>query len=213
MSIVASVLLIYQLRRSPPSNGKSNTQKGRNRKLKPTAPVRRTGSQKEKLWVFSLPSHSWQRKQQIPSQGFCPRATAGVTTLETQIQKNYRALKCSAGKLGNINLNIHNQTWRWILPASTALQSQCQSNFGVWRQTSEDQTRLILLQISPQEMGSAGDLMFCKAVVIRLKCSLWRADCHCYTWRAWAWSELWSGSCPWKEVCLCCCFKEVFNVF
>lgn len=41
-------------------------------------------------------------------------------------------------------------------------------NLGVKRQTSEDQTRLILLQISPQEMGSAEDLMFCEAVVIRL---------------------------------------------
>lgn len=41
-------------------------------------------------------------------------------------------------------------------------------NLDVKRQTSEDQTRLILLQISPQEMGSAEDLMFFKAVVIRL---------------------------------------------
>lgn len=41
-------------------------------------------------------------------------------------------------------------------------------NLGVKRQTSEDQTRLILLQISPQEMGSAEDLMFFKAVFICL---------------------------------------------
>lgn len=41
-------------------------------------------------------------------------------------------------------------------------------NLSVKRQTSEDQTRLILLQISPQETGSAEDLMFLKAVVIRL---------------------------------------------
>lgn len=41
-------------------------------------------------------------------------------------------------------------------------------SLSVKRQTSEDQTRLILLQISPQEMGSAADLMFFKAVVIRL---------------------------------------------
>lgn len=41
-------------------------------------------------------------------------------------------------------------------------------NWGVKSQTSEDQTRQILLQISPQEMGSAEDLMFSKAVVIRL---------------------------------------------
>lgn len=40
-------------------------------------------------------------------------------------------------------------------------------NLGVKKQTSEDQTRQIL-QISPQEMGSAEDLMFCKAVVIRI---------------------------------------------
>ncbi len=42
---------------------------------------------------------------------------------------------------------------------------------GVKRHTSEDQTRLILHQISPQEMGSAEDLMFFKAVVIRLTAS------------------------------------------
>lgn len=49
-----------------------------------------------------------------------------------------------------------------------ALQFQCQSTWVFKRQTSEDQTRLILLQISPQEMGSAEDLMFFKAVLIRL---------------------------------------------
>lgn len=44
-------------------------------------------------------------------------------------------------------------------------------NLGVKRQTSEDQTRQILLQISPQEMGSAEDLMFFKAVVMRITAS------------------------------------------
>lgn len=170
--IVASVTLMYQHRLlSPPPPQIANQTHSRDRKLKPTALERRTGSQKEKLWFFFFCYHLIHERENPlnPSQGRSLWAFTSVTTLKANTEGLAWALKKNLllGKLG-IDRTSHNHSDGWSEPAPLCAAISVSINLGVKRQTSEDQTRLILLQISPQEMGSAEDLMFFKAVVIRL---------------------------------------------
>lgn len=128
----------------------ANKTRGRERKLKPSALQRQMESQRERDWFFFLFYLFLNQKVYQSSSKNC--------SLWPQ-HWNF-----SLGIKGF----IHNPSNGWSPPPPHRLPSQCQSTWVLKRQTSEDQTRLILLQISPQEMGSAEDLMLLEAVVICL---------------------------------------------